>query len=72
MDDLTREEQNAVRCLQRLAKRWPKSLWIYVGDGSFCVMRRAPEGELDHNSQGSVRQDLVVAKMPIPADGGGW
>ena len=27
--DLTTEEQRAIARLQRLAKRWPKTLWLY-------------------------------------------
>jgi hypothetical protein len=71
---LTREQRNAIRCLKRLARRWPKGIWLFSGESTLWVMRDPPEGEdTCEPGGGSVRQDLCVTAIPgIPNDGGGW
>lgn len=69
---MTREERNAIRSLKRLAKRWPKSLWLFAG-GRLYVMRRPPGNEDTCKSgDGTIREDLIVDSVDIPNDGGGW
>ena len=29
--DLNDEEKKAIRALKRVAKKWPKSLWLFLG-----------------------------------------
>lgn len=42
---LTVEEERAIATLKRLAKRWPKTLWLYSGSGVLIVMRCGPDGK---------------------------
>jgi len=37
--ELTKEERNGINTLERLAKRWPKSLWLFVGEVSLSVQK---------------------------------
>lgn len=72
MNDLTDEERRAVATLQRLAKRWPKSLWLFSGAGTLCVMKFDKDGNrvtLDH---GGMDPESSVATIKIPNDGGDW
>ena len=45
MDELTKEEINAIRSLERLSKRWPRTLWIYAASESLHVMKKNELGE---------------------------
>jgi len=38
MRDLTRDEENAINALKRLAKRWPQTLHLFSWSGSLVVM----------------------------------
>ena len=70
--DLTKEEEAAVRSLKRLAKKWPKSLWLFSASGTLWVMKYKPDGERAMDGFG-VDQDYVLAKIDgIPNDGGDW
>lgn len=68
---LTRDEQAAIASLQRLAKRWPKTLWVYCGSG-FYVMKTGPRGERVMTQAGGTDPKFVVAQLDIPQDGGDW
>lgn len=59
---LTRDEKAAIRALQRLANRWPKSLSLLSWSGSLCVV---PTDERDepHGKRN-------IAIFGIPNDGG--
>ena len=37
--ELTLEEQKAIAALQRLAKKWPKSLQLFSWSGSLTIMK---------------------------------
>ena len=37
--ELTKEEMSAISALKRLGQKWPKSLWIYSGDGGAYVLK---------------------------------
>lgn len=64
--DLTKEEMGAIKTLQRLGKRWPKSLWLYSASGSLHVMRKDTEGNRTTEDQG-----FIVATIEgIENDGG--
>lgn len=81
-DDITPEERRAIRTLERLAKRWPKSLWLFSASGSLHVMKRGPDGErvmAKNNYMGrSIGNDELtdsrasIATIDIPNDGGDW
>ena len=44
--ELTKEERNGINTLERLAKRWPKSLWLFVGEGTLSVQKLDDDGEM--------------------------
>lgn len=81
MDDLTKEEAAAVRALHRLAKKWPKSLWLFSAAGTLYVMKRDANGNRvtkpdvhwmgrgEHSSE-VVDDKASVATINIPNDGG--
>ena len=69
----TPEEQKAIASLKRIAKKWPKSLWLWSASGSLWVMRRGPDGErMQHPSKSGVDQAYILASVDIPNDGGDW
>lgn len=73
-DDLTSDERKAVSTLKRLAKRWPKSLWLFSASGDLHVMKCGPDGERVRNPHipDAVDPDHVVETIKIPNDGGDW
>lgn len=69
----TNEERRAIATLKRLAKRWPKSLWLFSASGSLMVMRARQDGRHALLSNGSVDQDYIVDQVNgISNDGGDW
>jgi hypothetical protein len=72
----TPEELSAIRALKRLAKRWPKSLWLFSASGNLHVMQTGENGErvMDHGTiaDGGVNLDYLLATVDIPNDGGDW
>lgn len=70
--DPTAEEARAIRALQRLAKRWPKSLWLFSASGSLNVMRANRDGDRAHVSGGGMDPAYSLATINIPNDGGDW
>lgn len=72
-EQATYTEEQAIRALKRIAKRWPKSLWLYAGDGEFiAVMRNLPDGSRAVTPHGGVDPEAIVDKVQIPNDGGDW
>jgi hypothetical protein len=68
--DLSPEELAAIRALKRLAKKWPKSLWLFSASGSLCVMKVGPDGERMYKGEG-VDHDYIVDHIHnLPNDGG--
>lgn len=71
--ELTKEEQNAIHSLERLAKRWPKTLWLFSASGTLEVYKLRGEGEQVHVSNGSVDPNYCVTTIHgIPNDGGDY
>lgn len=68
-DELTDEERRAIASLQRLAKRWPKSLTLFSWSGSLVVYHTADK---DQFVLGGVEaNDLILEAIDgIPNDGG--
>ncbi len=67
-------EAQAIAALKRLAKRWPKSLWMFCGTGT-NIMRCRDDGSramTGPRDTGCVDQDYFVCKINIPSDGGDW
>ena len=74
MADLTREERLAIAALKRVAKRWPKSLWLFSASGTLCVMKCGPDGEevCLPGVGGGVDPEYMVDRIDIDNDGGDW
>ena len=72
--DLTTEEQRAIAILQRLAKRWPKTLWLYSASGTLNVMRCLPNGKhaMEPGLGAGADIEYRIATVDIPNDGGDW
>ena len=70
--DLTPEERKAIAALKRLEKKWPKSLWLFAGSGSLCVMKKDANGEKVMVSSDGFDPDYCVDTIDIPNDGGDW
>lgn len=68
---LTADERRAIAALKRLAKRWPKSLWLFAGTG-MNVMRCGSDGEHVTLPNGSMDQAYAVDQVNIDCDGGDW
>jgi hypothetical protein len=61
---LSDEERRAIAALERLAKRWPRSLKLFSWSGTLCVMR-ADDSLLDDPSAA-----IITTIEGIPNDGG--
>lgn len=72
--ELTLEEKQAIASLKRLARRWPKGLWLFSGgQGGIAVMKLNERGEKVTLGRGEgFDSDYVVGHIDIPADGGDW
>jgi len=71
--ELSKDERNAINTLKRLAKRWPKTLWLFSGSGTMSVLKVNANGEHAMTIGGCVDQDYVVeSRIGIPNDGGDW
>lgn len=69
----TPEEAKAIASLKRIAKKWPKTLWLFSASGSLNVMRCGPDGEhVMNKSNGGVDQDYSLDTINIPNSGGDW
>ena len=69
---LTKEEKAAIATLKSLAKRWPKTLWLFSADGVLHVMRKGAGGLPMMTESGGVDRDGVVDIIDIRNDGGDW
>ena len=73
MKKLTKSEQMAIALLEKAARRWPDSLWLYAAGGQLHVMRTGRGGEhvIDDHT-GGVDSDFFLATINIDSDGGDW
>jgi len=69
--DLTKEEEKAIKSLQRVAAKWPKSLWLYSASGSLEVMKKEG-GDAAMTNSGGIDPDYMVGHIDIENDGGDW
>jgi hypothetical protein len=61
----TAEEQRAIQALERLAKRWPRSLTLFNASGTLCVLHT------DEHSESHPFGDAIVTTIwGIPNEGG--
>jgi hypothetical protein len=72
--ELTEDEKKAIRSLERLAKKWPKSLWLYSGNGSLFIIKNRSDGGCDNGFGKGVDPNCIVKELgkQIPNDGGDW
>jgi len=53
--------------LDKLSQFWPDDYWLFVANGTVCLMEKEPDGTI------SIDQDRVVDSFSgIEADGGDW
>ena len=70
---ITKKERAAINSLKKLAKKWPKTLWLFSGAGSLCVMKFKPDGERACTPEGSMDDSYTVDIIKgIENDGGDW
>ena len=68
---MTDEELKAIQSLQRLARRWPKSLRLVSMGGDLFVVHTSDSRFLDGGSL--ERQESILADIKgIPNTGGDW
>jgi len=73
ISDLTPAEEKAIRALKSLAKKWPKSLWLFSASGTLHVMKAGPRGEQVHTcSHGGIDPSYSITTVNIQNDGGDW
>lgn len=65
-------EDQAIAALKRVAKRWPKSLWLYSAAGGLHVMGTDQNGEKVTTSDGGFDSDYLFDTIDILNDGGDW
>lgn len=72
--ELSAAEVAAIKSLERLAKRWPGSLWLYSASGTLWVMRTDDNGMQAHLSGGrsGIDPGYSVTAINIQNDGGDW
>lgn len=74
----TKEEQRAINSLKRLAKRWPRSLWLYSANGTLHVMKKKGDKRAMLPLRGlsvgggGVDPDFSIETIEISNDGGDW
>jgi len=69
---LTRREISVILALEKIANRWPSSLWIFSSGEELCIMRLNEDSERAMTQSGGVDQEYMVASISIPSDGGAW
>jgi len=72
MPDLTPAETKAIAALQRLAKTWPKSLWLFANGSIGLSVCKKKNGQRATTPTGGMDQEYVVATVKIENDGGDW
>jgi hypothetical protein len=69
-NEITEEEARAIASLQRLAKKWPRSLTLFSWSGSLAVYHTADTDRLVVNHDGNA-EDLVLTWIEGIPNGGG-
>jgi hypothetical protein len=66
------DELGAIEALKALAKKWPKSLWLFSANGALCVMRKNA-GQRAVLDRGGYNSNFVLDIIEgIENDGGDW
>jgi hypothetical protein len=67
------KEELAISELRRLARRWPKTLWLMSAEGALTVMRFGEDGRVAITATGAIDPAYAVETIEgIPNDGGRW
>ena len=69
--ELTKEEKNAFTALQRLAARWPETLWLISSRGTLSVMKYKDKKKAAMVGM-SFDPEYKVADLDIPLDMEEW
>jgi len=70
MENLTKEERNAMNSLKRLVKRWPKSLEFFSNNGRLEI-RRSGWFEVEEWTPELIDEYLICTISDIPHNSGG-
>lgn len=66
-------ERKAIASLKRVARKWPKTLWLFSGSGMLYVMKKGSDGNTVMTNLGGVDQEYIVDRIAgISNDGGDW
>lgn len=69
---LTNEEIKAVEALEKVFKKFPKTLWLF-NDGTMSIMKYSKDGKAVYTKEGSVDQGYVVTVIHnLHSEGGAW
>lgn len=70
----TATEARAIKELKALARRWPKTLWLFSASGSLHVMRALEDGSHAHLGwpHGGVDPAFLLDTVSISNEGGDW
>ena len=68
----TSNEELAIELLRKVARHWPKSLWLFAADGELCVMKKTEENQKATTHTGGMDPDYILAAIDIESDGGDW
>ena len=68
----TPEEAKAIKEFKALAKRWPKSLWLFSASGGLHVMHKDADGTHAHLPNCGIDPAYIVDTIDIDNDGGDW
>jgi hypothetical protein len=70
MKELTAAERKSIAALKKVAKNWPKTLWLFSGSGTLFVVKTGENGERVMTRNDGVDQDYIVDSINILNDGG--
>lgn len=70
MKELTKAEEKAIELLEKTAKHWPKSLWLFSAGGTLHVMKKKDGQQVFVD--GGADQEYSVAIITIENSGGDW
>jgi uncharacterized metal-binding protein len=71
--ELTKKEELAIKRLQKLAKTWPKTLWLFSCSGSLEVHKLNKDNEVAIDNNGSPDPNYCVETIiGIKNDGGDY